>query len=79
MAFALCPDDGPPRLWRFVATGELGYTDGGLPVVSVLLPGNILMIDDGLFSSLTDIDRHRLLRTHNAFEVRTRHGFKRAI
>ncbi len=78
MAFTLCPDDGPPRLWRFVAAGELGFAGGGLPVVSVLLPGNILMIDNELFHELTDMDRHMLLRTHNAFEVRTRYGFERA-
>ena len=68
MAFALCPDGGPPRLWRFVDGGSLGYA-GGNPVVSVLLPGNILKIDRELYEGLCEIDKHRLLRTHADFEV----------
>ena len=49
MVFTLCPDDGPPRLWRFVAPGELGLSKAGNPIVAVLLDGNILKIDRELF------------------------------
>ena len=68
MSFALCPDNGPPRLWRFVAAGTLGYI-GGKPIISILLDGNILMIDKDMFDSLVELDRHQLLRTHNNFTV----------
>jgi hypothetical protein len=78
MAFALCPDQGPPRLWRFVAAGSLGYAGGGYPIVSMLLPGNILKIDRELYDQMCDIDKHRLLRTHNDFEVATLSGFARS-
>jgi len=77
MAFALCPDGGLPRLWRFVDE-PLGYAGGGSPIVSMLLPGNILKIDRELYDQLSPINQHQLLRTHNDFEVVTRNGFARA-
>jgi hypothetical protein len=78
MAFALCPDGGPPRLWRFVDAGTLGYAGGGYPIVSMLLPGNILKIDRELYDQMSELDQHRLLRTHNDFEVALKHGFARS-
>lgn len=68
MGFALCPDDGPPRIWRFVEAGSLGYS-GGRPIVAMLLPGNILKIDKELYDQLFETDRHRLLRTQAAFNI----------
>jgi len=69
MTFNLCPDDGPPRLWRFVAPGELGYS-GGRPIVSMLLEeNNLLIIDRELYDQLGWYDQHCLLRTHHAFEL----------
>lgn len=68
MTFNLCPDDGPPRLWRFVEPGSLGEV-GGRAIVSMLLKGNILTIDKELFDELPELQRHRLLRTHHAFET----------
>jgi len=68
MAFALCPDNGLPRLWRFVDGGSLGYV-GGAPIVSMLLPGNLLKIDKELYAQLVPMDQHRLLRTQHEFET----------
>jgi hypothetical protein len=68
MSFAICPDNGPPRLWRFVGSGELGYV-GGAPIVAILLPGNILKIDRELYEQLPWIEQHQLLRTTAAFTI----------
>lgn len=62
MAFTLCPDDGPPRLWRFVEPG-------GLPpgVLASLDDGqNLLIIDKELFDRMCWLDQHRLLRTQRS-------------
>jgi hypothetical protein len=62
MPFALCPDDGPPRLWRFVPDG--------LPdeVVSLLdVEQNILTIDRSKFDQLPELQRHMVLRTHSRY------------
>lgn len=65
MAFALCPDGGPPRLWRFVDDDEL--TEAG--VVSRLdAKQNILLVNRGLFDQLTPLNQHMVLRTHAATE-----------
>lgn len=69
MVFTLCPDDGPPRLWRFVAPGELGLSKAGNPIVAVLLDGNILKIDRELFNKMGWIDQHLVLRTQRPFEL----------
>lgn len=70
MTFALCPDNGPPRLWRFVAPGQLGYTDWGRPIVSVLMKkDNILLLDKELLDGLPELTRHMVLRTQLAFET----------
>lgn len=61
MSFAICPDDGPPRLWRFVAPGVLPPE-----VIATLdVEMNLLTIDKELFEQLSEMDRHMLLRTHS--------------
>jgi len=67
MGFALCPDEGPPRLWRFVDETTRGdsWPDD---MVSVLHPGNILVINRPLFEQLPELQRHMLLRTHERYE-----------
>jgi len=67
MGFTLCPDDGGlPRIWRFVDE-SLGYTNGGKAIVAMLLDGNVLVIDRELFSSMPELERHMVLRTHAKF------------
>lgn len=63
MAFNLCPDDGPPRLWRPVEPGSLGYTDGGQRIVSLLMPGNIQLLDKELLEALPENQRTEVLHT----------------
>jgi hypothetical protein len=60
MDFALCPDDGPPRLWRFVAPGVL--PPGVLSTLD--REQNILVIDKEIYDTLPWIDQHQTLRTH---------------
>lgn len=62
MALNLCPDNGPPRLWRPVAPGSLGY-EGSRPLVSVLLPGNIQLIDYDLLDKQPELVRLQVLHT----------------
>lgn len=60
MSFALCPDEGFPRLWRFV-------DDGVLPanVVSTLDPAqNVQVIARNLFDRLPELERLSVLHTH---------------
>ncbi len=69
MTYALCPDNGPPRLWRFVAAGELGY-EGGRPIVTILLhKDNLLLIDKELYDKQGELQQHMLLRTQDAYET----------
>lgn len=63
MAFNLCPDDGPPRLWRPVEPGSLGYADGGRPIVSMLLLGNIQLLDKELLKQLPETTQLQILHT----------------
>lgn len=63
MAFNICPDNGPPRLWRFVAPGSLGF-EGGRPIVSLLLrEQNIQQLDKELLDASTELDRIQILHT----------------
>lgn len=62
MALNLCPDNGPPRLWRPVPAGSLGY-EGGRPIVSMLLTGNIQLLDHELLDTLPELERLRVLHT----------------
>jgi len=66
MAFALCPDGGLPRLWRFV-DDDRTMTEGC--IVSVLhKEENILIINRVLFDQLSSINQHMVLRTQAARE-----------
>ncbi len=62
MPFALCPDTGPPRLWRFV--------DDDIMLAARLVAmldekSNLLIINRELFEQLPEFpDRHQVLRTH---------------
>lgn len=61
MGFALCPDNGPPRLWRFVDNPAMTNDK----VVAMLVPEkNLLIVNRELFDRLSDIDKHMTLRTH---------------
>jgi hypothetical protein len=67
MGFALCPDEGPPRLWRFVDE-VLGWGAGGLPIVAILhRDENILKIDKVAYDQLGELEQHMVLRTHQRF------------
>ncbi len=67
MGFNLCPDGGPPRIWRFVAPGSLGY-EGGRPVVSLLDPKtNIQKLDKELLDELSEVNRLLVLHTGSDF------------
>jgi hypothetical protein len=59
MAFSLCPDDGLPRLWRFVARGAL--PSGVLCKLDERI--NLLTIDKEAFDQLPELERHMVLRT----------------
>ena len=63
MGFNLCPDDGPPRLWRFVEPGSLGYEDGRRIVSLLLKEENIQKLDKELLDQQTDLDRLMILHT----------------
>lgn len=70
MTFNLCPDDGPPRLWRFVKAGSLGYCNGGRPIVSVLVRDeNLQLIDKELLDQLPELNRLMVLHTGANFET----------
>lgn len=62
MGFTLCPDDGYPRIWRFVASGVL--PTGVLCTLD--RERNILTIDREAFDKLTPADKHQVLRTTQA-------------
>lgn len=66
MSFALCPDGGLPRLWRFVEADRT-MTEGC--IVSVLhREENILIINRALYDQLGELERHIVLRTQNERE-----------
>jgi hypothetical protein len=62
MAHNICPDGGPPRLWRPVEPGSLGY-EGSRPIVSLMLPGNIQLLDKELLEGLPELVRLQVLHT----------------
>jgi len=65
MTFNLCPDDGPPRLWRFVDDDIMTAAR----MVSLLdAKQNLLLINRPLYDQLPWIDQHQLLRTHTRAE-----------
>jgi hypothetical protein len=62
MTFALCPDDGLPRLWRFVDDDTMTTAK----LVALLdAKQNLLIINRPLFDQLGEMDRHQVLRTHS--------------
>ena len=63
MAFAICPDNGLPRLFRMVEAGKL---PDGL-ICRLDRNQNILEIDRAKFEALLKIEQHVVLRTHRAF------------
>ena len=64
MAFAFTPDDRPPRLMRYVKHGTLPTAE----LVSIYIEeSNLLIIDKQHFDSLSEIDKRKLLRTHEPY------------
>lgn len=63
MAFAMCPDDGLPRLFRKVEPGVLPDN----LICRLDKEMNILEIDRERFEQLGKIDQHMMLRTQRAF------------
>jgi len=59
MAFNLCPDDGYPRLWRFVGPGVLP----AWVLCTLDKKFNTLTINKEAFDALPEMERHRVLRT----------------
>jgi hypothetical protein len=65
MMFALCPDNGPPRLWRFVEDEIMTAAH----MVSMLdKQANTLLINRPLFDQLSELNQHMVLRTHARIE-----------
>ncbi len=63
MAYALCPDEGFPRVWRFVPQGVL--PDGVLCTLDPVQ--NVQVIDKDLFDKLPEFpERHLVLRTQRS-------------
>lgn len=56
MAYAMCPDEGHPRLYRYVQDGPL----------ATLGINNLLTINRLKFDKLSSGQQHRLLRTQQA-------------
>jgi hypothetical protein len=70
MGFALCPDEGPPRLWRFVEEGSVqSVAMSGEKIVSLLdKKQNLLLVNRPLYDQLGELNRHMVLRTHARIE-----------
>ena len=64
MAFAFNPDDGPPRLIRYVARGTL--PEVGLRAL-LDRKANLLIIDKDWFEGLTDTEKGLVLRTQRPY------------
>lgn len=61
MSFAICPDGGLPRLWRFVDDDVMTAAK----MVSMLdAKHNLLIINKPLFDQLGELYQHMVLRTH---------------
>ena len=64
MPFSLTPDDGPPRLLRFVTMPINAVLYDHDHVLAILDPDdNILWIDKAKYDTLTPEDQHLLIRT----------------
>lgn len=53
MAYTMCPDEGYPRLYRYIEHGPLATLD----------TDNLLLINRLKFDKLSPNQRHRVLRT----------------
>lgn len=64
MAFAMNPDDGLPRLFRYVEPGTLPAKN----LLALYDKGqNLLIIDRDYFSKLSETEQHLVLRTQRPF------------
>jgi hypothetical protein len=61
--FALVPDDGPPRIIRFVGQGVLpvGW------VSTLIVERNLLYVDRARFELLTSTQQEAVYRTHELY------------
>ena len=64
MGFNICPDGGPPRLWRFVPPGVLPAN----MLCDLDHRQNLLIIDKQKFDELGWLEQHRMLRTDGSME-----------
>ena len=58
MPFALCPETGPPRLFRYYNGGDEH------PTTILDKKNNLLFINRDKFDRLPPLEREQLLRTH---------------
>jgi hypothetical protein len=72
--FALTPDDGPPRILRFVEPGALP-DDRTLCVLDY--ETNVLTINKVLYEKLSRTQQHEVQRTH-AITIAVHHDYLRA-
>jgi hypothetical protein len=64
MPFAFNPDDGPPRLIRYVERGTLPGVGLRALYDSTM---NLLIVDRVWFEGLGWADKHQVLRTHKPY------------
>jgi hypothetical protein len=60
MTFAIIPDEGPPRLFRYFYGGE------EMPIAMLDRTHNLLFINRDKFSKLSNAEQHIVMRTHAA-------------
>ncbi|MGE0677812.1 hypothetical protein [Pseudolabrys sp.] len=66
MTSAFCPDDAPPRLFRYLPKTEFPHDE----VLATLdKTSNILRINKDLFDNLSWLQKHLLLRTHRSIVI----------
>ncbi len=63
MSFAFCPDDGPPRVMRYVLPGTLPGRD---LLALYDKSKNLLIIDRDHFDRLPPYEQRAVLRTHHS-------------
>lgn len=69
MSFAFVPDDGPPRLIRFVGPDQFPSSD---TIATLDRPNNLLRVNRELFEQLDKEEQEKVLRTSSPFlEVAT--------
>src|SRR5579871_3786434 len=65
MNFSMMPDDGPPRVVRFVTDGSLGTS-----TVAVLDKSlNVLRVDRDFFDKLTKSEQSLAIKTNSAGKI----------